>query len=196
MFGVSSGKFLGFLLTQRRINVSQDQVRAFRNLPQPKSLKDIEKLTRRVAALGKFISRSTEKCLPFYNLLRGNKKFVWEKKCEEAFEKFKEYLSKSLILSKLIESKILFLYLAISDHAVSRVLVQEEEWDHKQIYYVSKSLVQAEIHYVIIENLILALITSVRKLRPYFQYHPIRVVTTFPLKTILQKPDLSRWVAK
>ena len=87
VFRVSSGKFLGFLVTHMGIEVSQEQVRAFQKLPQPKSLKDIQKLTRKVAMLRKFISRSTDKCLLFYNLLKGNKKFIWDHYCEAAFEK-------------------------------------------------------------------------------------------------------------
>ena len=73
-FRVSSEKVLGFLITQKGIEVNQEQVRAFQNLPQPKSLKDIQKLIERVAVLGRFIFRSIDKCLPFYNLLKGNKK--------------------------------------------------------------------------------------------------------------------------
>ena len=68
----------------------------------------------RVAALGRFISISTNKCLPFYNLLKGNKKFVWNQNYEVAFEKLKEYLSSLPILSKLVEGETLFLYLAIT----------------------------------------------------------------------------------
>ena len=73
--------------------------------------------------LGRFISRSIDKCLPFYNLSRGNKKFIWDQNCEVAVEKLKEYLSKPLILSKPLERETLFLYLAVSDHAVNGVLV-------------------------------------------------------------------------
>ena len=105
------------------IKVSQKQVRAFQKLPQPKSLKNIQKLTGRVASLGRFISKSTDKCLPFYNLLKGNKKFVWDRDYEAALEKLKEYLSKLLILSKSLEGEALFLYLAVSDHTINRVLV-------------------------------------------------------------------------
>ena len=92
------------------------------------------------------------------------------------------------------------MYLAISDHVVSGVLVREDEDVQKLIYYVSKSLVQAKTLYSTIEKLVLALITSARKLRSYFNCHPIRVATTFPLKTVLQKPDLlgrmAKWVVE
>ena len=102
-----------------------------------------------------------------------------------AFENLKEDLSKLSILSKPLEGETLFLNFAISDHTVNGVLVREDEGVQKSIYYVSKSLVQAETHYSIIEKLVLALITSARMLRPYFQCHPIRVVIAFPLRTVL-----------
>ena len=87
------------------------------------------------------------------------------------FKKLKEYLSKPLILSKLDEGETLFLYLVVFDHTISGVLVRKDEGVQKPIYYVSKSLVQAKTHYSMIEKLVSALITSVRKLRPYFQCH-------------------------
>ena len=73
--------------------------------------------------VGRFISMSTDKCFPFYNLLNGNKKNIWDQNYEATFEKFKEYLSKPLILSKPLERETLFLYLAVSDHAVNEVIV-------------------------------------------------------------------------
>ena len=84
------------------------------------------------------------------------------------------------------DSHTLFLYLAISNYTISGVLIQEDEWVQKLIYYINKSLVQAETHYIVIEKLVLVLTTLARNLRLYFQCHPIMVVTTFSLKTILQ----------
>lgn len=101
--------------------------------------------------LGRFVSRSTNKCFLFYNLLRGNKNFTWDQNCDVAFEKLKEYFSKPMILSKpvegetlflyLVEGEMLLLYLGIFDPAVSGVLILEDERAQKPIYYVSRSLV-------------------------------------------------------
>ena len=146
--------------------------------------------------MGRFISRSTDKCLPFYNLLKRNKKFIWDQNCEVAFEKLKEYLSKPLKLSQPHKRETLILYLAKFYLAVSEVLVREDKGVQKSIYYVSKSLVQVKTCYSIIEKLVLALITSAKKMRPYFKCHLIRMVTTFPLKNELQKPNLLGHIAK
>ncbi|XP_057790809.1 uncharacterized protein LOC131007914 [Salvia miltiorrhiza] len=87
-------------------------------------------------------------------------------------------------------------YLAVSDTAVSAVLVREEEGKQSPIYYVSKSLLDAETRYSQLEKLALALVHAARKLRPYFQCHPIVVATTYPLKAILHKPELSGRLTK
>jgi hypothetical protein len=71
------------------------------------------------------------------------------------------------------------------------VLIREEFGAQKQVYFTSRALHGAEERYPWIEKLAFALITSARRLRPYFQAHAIRVLTEYPLKKILQKPDLS-----
>ena len=67
----------------------------------------------------------------------------------------------------------MLLYLAVSEHAVSAVLVREEGKKYLPIYYVSTALLDAETHYNQLEKLALALIVAARKLLPYFQAHPI-----------------------
>ena len=76
------------------------------------------------------------------------------------------------------------------------MLVREEEGKQLPVYYVRKSLLNAETHYTQLEKLALALVTATRKLRPYFQCHPITGLTTYPLKSILHKPELSNKLTK
>ena len=91
---------------------------------------------------------------------------------------------------------MLFLYLAVSEHSVSAVLVHEDDRKQSPIYYVNKALLDAKTRYSQLENLALAFITAARKLIPYFQSHPITVLTSFPLKNILHKPELSGRLTK
>ena len=86
IFGVTSGEFLGYIITQRGIEANPKQITAILDLPSPKISREVQRLTGRIVALNRFISRSTDKCLPFYELLCGNKCFVWDEKCEEAFK--------------------------------------------------------------------------------------------------------------
>ncbi|RZK27622.1 MAG: RNA-directed DNA polymerase, partial [Hymenobacter sp.] len=134
-FGVSSGKFCGYMVTQRGIEANPNKIQALKNLPSPRNKREIQRLTGRVAALSRFISRSTDKCLPFYKLLRGNKKFEWTEKCEEAFEQLKQYLAEPLTLAKPEVGETLYLYVAVSHTAVSGVLVREERGDQKPVFY-------------------------------------------------------------
>ncbi|KAL0697171.1 hypothetical protein Bca4012_064351 [Brassica carinata] len=93
-FAVASGEFLGYLVTFR-IEANLKQITALIEIASPRTKQEVQRLTRRVAALNRFISRSTDKCLPFYDTLRGNKKFEWAEECEEAFQKLKHSKSTS-----------------------------------------------------------------------------------------------------
>ncbi|KAL5547324.1 hypothetical protein UlMin_007011 [Ulmus minor] len=195
-FGVAAGKFLGYMVTQRGIEANPDQIRSIMNIQSPTSIRDVQRLTGRVAALSRFISRSSEKCHLFFSTLRKSKDFDWTPACEQALQDLKRYLTSPPLLSKPKDGEHLYIYLAVSEGAVSAVLVREEEGKQFPVYYVSKSLLDAETRYTQLEKLALALVTAARKLRPYFQCHPITVYTTYPLKSILHKPELSGRLTK
>jgi hypothetical protein len=188
-FRVSSRKFLGFMVSQRGIEANPEKVKTVLKMEAPRTTKQLQRLTGRITALNRFISRSTDKCLPFFKILR--KAFMWSEECEEAFGKLKEYLTNSPLLSRPTEGEILYLYLAVSPLAVSSALVKEDSGIQKPIYFTSKALHGAEERYPRIEKLAFALVISARRLRPYFQAHAIRVLTEYPMKKVLQKPDLS-----
>ena len=129
-------------------------------MTSPKSVKDVQRLTGRLAALSRFISRATDRHLPFFKILKGAKKFDWTKECEEAFRKLKDYLSMPPLLSKPQCGESLYLYLAVSATAVSSVLVREVDRIQLPVYYTSHSMVPAETRYPDIEKLALALVVS------------------------------------
>ena len=70
VFGVSSGKFLGFMVLQRRIEVNPDKIQAILDMEPPKNIKEVQSLIGQIAALNRFVSRATNKCLPFFKILR------------------------------------------------------------------------------------------------------------------------------
>jgi len=146
-------------------------------------MKQLQQLIGRLAALNRFVSRSLDKCLPFFKVLK--KAFTWTEECEKAFEELKNYLANPPLLSRPTEGEILYLYLAVSRSAVSSVLVREESGKQKPVYFTSKVLHGAEECYPRIEKLAFALVTSARRLRPYFQAHAITVLTEYPLRKIL-----------
>ena len=74
-FGVGSSKFLGYMVTHRGIEVNPDQIKAINNLRSPWNPKEVQKLTGMAAALNRFISRSADKCRPFFLLINKWKGF-------------------------------------------------------------------------------------------------------------------------
>ena len=74
-FGVASGKFLGFMVSQRGIEANLKKVQAILNMTSPKTVKEVQKLTGRIAALNRFVSKATDKCLPFFKTLK--QAFAW-----------------------------------------------------------------------------------------------------------------------
>ncbi|KAK3010158.1 hypothetical protein RJ639_012422 [Escallonia herrerae] len=151
----------------------------------------LNELTRRVAALGRFMSKSVEKCLPFFKAIRKAKDFEWTEECQLSFEELKNYLSSPPLLTKPVTGEDLFLYLSISEVAVSTVLIWEEKGKKRPVYYISKVLQDVETRYPRIDKVALALVISARKLRPYFQSHTVVVLTDQPLGKVLQNPDAS-----
>ena len=165
-FGVSSRKFLGFMVSQRGIKVNMDKIQAILNMEPPRNIKEVQSLTGRVAALNRFASNATDKCLLFFKILR--KAFEWTDECQKAFQELKDYLTIAPLLSPSIPSEELYLYLAVSSHAVSSALVREEGKVQKPLYYTSRALRGAKRRYPQMEKLAFALITASRKLRHYF----------------------------
>ena len=184
-FGVSSGKFLSFMVSHRGIEANPNKIQTILDMKPPQNVKEVQSLTERVAALNRFVSKATDKCLPFFRVLK--KAFEWTDECQRAFQDLKTYLIIAPLLSPFVLGEELYLYLAITPHAVSSALVREEGRVQKPVYYTSKALRGAEARYPQIENLSFALITASRKLRHYFQAHIINVMTDHPLKKAMNK---------
>ena len=186
-FGVSSGKFLGFIVSQRGIEANPEKVKAILEMNSPRTIKEVQSLTGRVAALNRFVSKATDKCLPFFKTLK--KAFAWMDECEIAFQELKHYLSNPPLLSPSKEGEDLFLYLAVSVTAVSAALIREENRVQLPVYYVSQAFQGAEARYLPIEKITFALIVASRKLRPYFQANPIIVMIDQPIRKAMSKTE-------
>ena len=137
-FGVASGKFLGFMVSQRGIEANLDKIQEILNMNPPKNIKDVQSLTGQVATLNRFVSKAINKCLPFFRVLR--KAFEWTDECQQAFEDLKAYLTSTLLLSQSKSGEELYLYLAVFLHAMSSALIREEGKIQKPVYYTSKAL--------------------------------------------------------
>ena len=108
----------------------------------------------------------------------------------------KTYLSSPPILVSPFEGELLTLYLAVLDFAPSAALVRERDRVQQLAYYCSRALTGSRGEVPKMEKLILALVTTSRKLQPYFQAHTVKVPTEYPMKQILHKPETSRRLIK
>ena len=144
-FGVSAGRFLGFMVTQRGIEANPAQLKAILQSLAPGSKKKIQQMTGRLAALGRFISRFTDRLKPFFTTLWGASRAEWNKECDQEFIAIKQYLIEPPILVSPEAGDTLYLYLAASDVAVSATLFKTcGDAKLRPVFFVSKSLTDAE----------------------------------------------------
>ncbi|XP_075483818.1 uncharacterized protein LOC142523976 [Primulina tabacum] len=173
IFGVKSGKFLGFIVTERGIEVNQEKVKSVLSMPSPRSVKEHTGV------------------ILFFQVLRKAQQFGWDEKCEQAFQDLKIHLAGLPVLVKPEPGEKLYVYLSATEYAVSSVLIKEEGTDQKPVYYVSHALRGPEIRYSEMEKIVLALVMTARKLRPYFLSHQVIVLTNSPLGRIMTHSEVS-----
>ncbi|XP_050207633.1 uncharacterized protein LOC126657052 [Mercurialis annua] len=190
-FGIKAGKFLGYLVSQRGIEANPEKIQAILDMVAPRSIREVQKLNGRVTALGRFVSSSAKRCLPFFKQLRNMKKFEWNDECKKAFEELKVFLTSPPLLSRPKAGEILYLYLSAGKETIASVLVREEEEEQLPIYYSSRTLKGAELNYPTIDKLALMVVVAAKKLRPYFQGHTVIIRTNQPLRKALQRPETS-----
>ena len=113
-----------------------------------------------------------------------------------AFQQLKEYLSRPPIMFSPEADEVLFAYIAVVPHTVSLVLIRVDSGIQRPVYYVSKSLHEAEVRYLPLEKAILAVVHGTRKLPHHFQAHTVVILTQLPLRTILRSANYMGRIAK
>jgi hypothetical protein len=160
-------------VSHRRIEANPTKIQAIINMTPPQSARDVQRLTGRLAALNRFISKSAERILPFLKMLCGAKDFAWGPEQAAAFASLKQHLPKLAILTSPNPSLPLLLYVAASPHAVSAALVQEQDREGTTrqcpIYYVSEVLTTSKCNMTELEKIAYAVVMDSRKLRHYFE---------------------------
>jgi hypothetical protein len=127
VFSVRQGKILGYLVSHQGIEANPMKIQAIINMTPPQSARDVQRLTSRLAALNRFISKSAEHSLPFLKTLRGAKDFAWGPEQAAAFESLKQHLSDLATLASPDPSLPLLLYIAASPSTVNAALIQEQD---------------------------------------------------------------------
>ena len=177
-FGVTSGKLLGHIVSERGIDVDPKKTKAILDMPAPRTEKEIRGFLGRLQYISRFIARLTDICEPIFRLLRKNQPTVWNDDCHRAFEKIKECLLSPPVLVPPTPGRPLLLYLSVSDIALGCMLAQlDDSGKERAIYYLSKRMMEYECKYLMIERLCLALVWATRRLRHYVIEYSILLVS-------------------
>jgi hypothetical protein len=190
---VKKGKFLGCLVSTKGIEANPSKIEAILRMEPPKSRKGAQRLKGRLASLNRFISRSAERNLPFFEVLKSVEVFQWGPTQQKAFEELKQYLIELTTLTPPSSGTPLLLYVAASHAAVSVALVQEKQdgQARKQVrvYFVSEVLSASKKNYTELEKVLYVVLMASRKLQYYFQTYHIIVPSSQPLKDIMRNRE-------
>ena len=131
VFGVPSGKLLGFFVSQRGIEAKPDKIKAIEQIEAPRRVKDVRQLVGCVAALSRFISKSAERALSFFKILKKAGPMKWTPEAEAALQDLKRYLSSLPTLVAPRPQEPLLLYVAATNQLASATLVAQMKVDDK-----------------------------------------------------------------
>ncbi|RVW26198.1 Retrovirus-related Pol polyprotein from transposon 17.6 [Vitis vinifera] len=199
-FGVTSGKLLGYMVSERGIEVDPDKIRAILDMSAPRTEREVRGFLGRLQYISRFIARLTDICEPIFRLLRKSQPTVWDDQCQRAFERIREYLLSPPVLAPPTPGRPLLLYLSVSDVALGCMLAQlDDSGKDRAIYYLSKRMLDYETRYVTIERYCLALVWATRRLRHYMTEYSVHLISRLdPLRYLFDRPALvgrlMRWL--
>ncbi|XP_070022387.1 uncharacterized protein [Nicotiana sylvestris] len=181
VFGVTSRKFLGFIVRHRGIEIDQAKVDAILKMPEPWDIHELKSLQGKLAYLRRFISDLAGRCQPFSRLMKKGFHFKWDQTCTNAFESIKSYLMKPPILAAHKLGKPLILYISAQERSVGALLAQENsEGKENSLYYLSKMMTPNELNYSPIQAHVVRLVSKA---------NPIK----FVMSKLVLNDRLARW---
>jgi hypothetical protein len=197
-FGVAAGKFLGFLVHQRGIDVDPTRASAIASMKPPTTHKELKSFLGKLSYIRRFIPGLAAVTSSFAPLLKKGVPFRWSLECQQAFERVQDIMAKLPTVCAPIFGKPLRLYLASNDQAIGALIAQEDnEGVEQPVYYVSRALKDAETRYSGAERSCLALIYASQRLRHYFLAHKVQLMTkSHPIRSLLQRPVLTGRLAQ
>ncbi|XP_012856977.1 PREDICTED: uncharacterized protein LOC105976240 [Erythranthe guttata] len=186
-FGVTSGKFLGFVVRHRGIEIEQAKIDVILKIREPMNIHELKSLQGKLAYLRRFISILAGRCQPFSQLMKKDVPFEWDEACTSVFESIKSYLTNLPVLIAPVSGRSLILYIATQERSAGALLAQENDDGKKSaLYYLSRTMTPNELNFSPIEKICLALIFAIQKLKHYFQAHVVRLISRLnSLKQVL-----------
>ncbi|GJR74489.1 reverse transcriptase domain-containing protein [Tanacetum coccineum] len=162
-FRVKDGKFLGYMATLEGIRANPKKTKAVADMQSPRTLKETQSLSGKLAALNRFLSKFAERALPFFktlkNITKENKDdYQWTEDAEPTFQEMKKLILELPTLTTPGLKEMLYVYLVASKDAISEVLVADRKGKQMPIRYVSRTLYEAERNYASLEKLALCLL--------------------------------------
>jgi hypothetical protein len=155
-----------------------------------------------LASLSRFVSRLGEKAMPLYQLMKKTDHFVWSQRTDDAFNDLKRALSTAPVLAALAPREPMLLYIAATPRVISIVIMVERTEEGKElpiqrpVYYLSEVLTLSKQNYSHYQKVAYSMYMAAKKLKHYFEEHPITVVSTTPLSEIIGCKDATGRVAK
>ena len=135
--GVSSGKFLGFIVRKAGIELDPIKVKAILEMPSPRTLRELKGLQGRLAYIRRFISNLSGKCRSFSRLMKKGVDFVWDAECEAAFQDIKSYLTKPPVLAAPTTGKPFILYTRALNYSLGALLHKKMMEERKLLHTTS-----------------------------------------------------------
>nr|GEU58711.1 reverse transcriptase domain-containing protein [Tanacetum cinerariifolium] len=185
---------LGICSHPEGIKPCPDKTTYVLQLPSPRTIKEVQSLNGKLASLNRFLSKSAEKSLPIFQTLKKcikKSNFHWTTEAKQAFKQLKQHLSELPLLVVPKPKEELIIYLSATYEAISAVLMTKRGMVQTPFYFISHALQGPELNYTPMEKLVLSLFSAAKRLRRYFQAHPITVITDHPIKQIISRPDVA-----
>jgi hypothetical protein len=191
-FAVKSGVFLDFIIHHPDIEIEPKKIKAIFKMPPPQNVSELKSLQGHLAYIRCFISNLSGRTQPFMRLMRKGVPFHWDEQCQNALDSLKRYLLNPPVLAAPVKGHPLILYIATQPTSIGALLAQHnDEGKEVACYYLSHTLVGAEINYSPIEELCLALVFSLKKLQHYMLAHLIQLIASAdPVRYVLNQPAL------
>nr|GEW11999.1 reverse transcriptase domain-containing protein [Tanacetum cinerariifolium] len=192
-FWLAEAVFLGYVVTPEGLKPCPDKTEAVLQLPSPRTIKEVQSLNEKLASLNRFLSKSAKKSLPLFHTLKKCIKksdFRWTAEAKQAFKQLKQHLSELSLLVAPKPQEELIMYLFATYGAVSAVLMTKKGTNQTPIYFISRALQGPKLNYSPMEKLVLSLVFAAKRLRRYFQAHPIMVITDQPIKQATSRAGL------